>query len=286
MRAAINVSGQYRFHGSGVSGRLSGRSRVTIRRDTLASMSLTLMAAGDGETNYPPMALELSADPRPGRRFEPTVEKSLDGDLLTLAMNLPSASRGVTITREFPGGRGVADIVAVTRWQDGLRKRLSMPQPFLRNETDCAVVAALSANQTRSARSVGKRLGMSDEQVVRRARRLAASGHVEACGSGFRRAPGLEPIGRSYALEAKVSDWQKGISQALRYSTWCDAAAVVLLRPPRDLGELRARCSAFGVGLGVDGRWVVRPRIGRPNEGLRLALSEHWARLMAESELF
>ena len=127
---------------------------------------------------------------------------------------------------------------------------------------------------------------MSDEQVVRRARRLAASGHVEACGSGFRRAPGLEPIGRSYALEAKVSDWQKGISQALRYSTWCDAAAVVLLRPPRDLGELRARCSALGVGLGVDGRWVVRPRIGRPNEGLRLALSEHWARLMAESELF
>lgn len=247
-------------------------------------MPLTLTAGRNYECPSPVAPLEVSADPRPGRRFQPTVEKALDADLMTLAMHLPGAGGGLAITREFPGGRGVADVVAVTRWHETLRRRISMPQPFLRNETDCAVVAALSAHQTRSTRNVGKRVGMSEEQVYRRARALVATGHVEIWGSGFRRAPGFDPIGRAYALEAKVNDWQKGISQALRYATWCDAAAVVLLRPPRDLGEIRNRCSSLGLGLGIGGRWVVRARLGRPNAGLRLALSEHWARLMVESE--
>lgn len=229
---------------------------------------------------------EVFADSRPGRRFEPTVERLLDEDLVTLAMRLPGASEGLAITREFPGGRGVADIVAVTRWQDDLRRRITLPIPFLRNETDCAVVSALAPNQTRSIHSIGKRLGMSEEQVARRVRSLVETGHVEAHGSGFRRTQGLGPIGRSYALEAKVNDWQKGISQALRYSMWCDAAAVVLLRTPRDLGEVKLRCSTLGLGLGVGGRWVVRPRIGRPHAGLRLSMSEQWARIMMKSDSF
>lgn len=249
-------------------------------------MSLTFAVARDRGTPASQAPFEVSAAPRPGRRFEPTVERSLDDDLQNLAMHLPGAGEGLAIAREFPGGRGVADVVAVTRWQSQLRRRIAMPQSFLRNETDCAVVAALSPNQTRTVRSVGTRVGMSDEVVVRRMRSLFASGHVETHGTGFRRARGLEPIGRAYALEAKVSDWQKGISQAMRYSSWCDAAAVVLLRPPRDLGNIKARCSSLGLGLGIDGRWTVRPRLGRPNDGLRLALSEQWARLMAESEAF
>jgi hypothetical protein len=180
----------------------------------------------------------------------------------------------------------VADAVAVTGWQEPLRQRIALQLPFLDNETDCTVVAAFSPNQTRTVTGVAKRLGMSDEQIVRRLRPLAAGGYVEARGSGFRRVQGLEPIGRAYALEAKVSDWQQGVGQALRYSTWCDAAAVVLLRPPRDLSDARSRSSKLGLGLAAGGRWLVRPRIGRPHAGLRLAMSEQFARLIVQSESF
>lgn len=247
----------------------------------VSSMSLTLTDAMGCE---PPALHELSAESRAGQRFEPTLERSLDDDLVSLAMRLPGAGEGVAVAREFPGGRGIADVVAVTRWHEGLRRRIATELPFLRSETDCAVVAGLAPNRTRTAKSLGKQLGMSEEQVRRRLRSLVTTGHAEIRGSGFRRAQDLKPIGRSYALEAKVSDWQKGMSQALRYSMWCDAASVVLLRPPRDLSKIRDRCATLSLGLAVEDRWLIRPRLGRPHAGLRLAMSEQWARLMADSE--
>lgn len=249
-------------------------------------MSLTLTAGRDCETPASHRARVLSAEPRPGRRFAPTLERTLDDDLITLAMHLPGASEGVATAREFTGGRGVADVVALTRWHDDLHQRMATPLPFLRNDTDCAVVAALSPRRTLTAASLSKRLGMSAEQVTRRVRSLVATGHVEHHGSGFRRARVLESIGRTYAFEAKVSDWRQGISQAMRYSTWCDAAALVLLRPPRALGEVEATCSSLGLGLAVGDRWISRPRLGRPHAGLRLAASEQWAQLLTESETF
>lgn len=246
-------------------------------------MSLAPAAANYAWSQAP---RELLGHARPGRRFEPTEERLLDDDLVMLATRLPRASEGLVLVREFAGGRGVADAVAVTGWQESVRQRIASPLPFLDNATDCSVVAALSPNQTRTVAGVGRRLGMSDEQVVRRIRPLTAAGYVERRGSGFRRARCLEPIGRAYALEAKVSDWQQGVRQALRYSTWCDAAAVVLLKPPRDLSDAKERSSKLGLGLAAGGRWVVRPRIGRPHAGLRLAMSEQFARLIADSEPF
>lgn len=249
-------------------------------------MSLALTAATHPLLSGSHAPRELLGHKRPGQRFEPTVERLLDDDLVTLSTRLPRASDGLAIVREFPGGRGVADVVAFTGWQQPVRDRTSLQLPFLLNETDCAVVAALSSNQTRTVPVVSKKLGMSETQLVRRLRPLVTAGYVEPRGSGFRRVQGLGPLGRAYALEAKVSDWRQGMSQALRYSTWCDAAAVVLLKAPRDLSDVKRRCSMLGLGLATEGRWIVRPRIGRPNPGLRLAMSEHFAQRIVESEAF
>lgn len=249
-------------------------------------MSLALTAATHDQVSGSHAPRELLGHARPGRRFEPTMERLLDDDLVTLSARLPRASDGLAIVREFPGGRGVADVVAVTGWQEPVRQRIALQLPFLLNETDCAVVTALSPNQTRTVPIIAKKLGMSEAQLIRRLRPLVTSGYVELTGSGFRRVRGLEPIGRAYALEAKVSDWRQGISQALRYSTWCDAAAVVLLKAPLDLSEVKARCTMLGLGLATEGRWIVRPRIGRPHTGLRLAMSEQFAKRIVESEAF
>lgn len=244
------------------------------------------VTAANLEASWSQAPRELMGHKRPGRPFEPAEERLLDDDLMTLASRLPRAAEGLALVREFPGGRGVADVVAVTGWDEPVRQRIALRLPFIGNETDCSVVAALSPYQTRTVASIGRRLGMSDEQVARRIRTLSSGGYVESRGSGFRRVQGLGPVGRAYALEAKVSDWQQGVGQALRYSTWCDAAAVVLLRPPRDLSAAKDRTSRLGLGLAADGRWVVRPRIGRPHAGLRLAMSEQFVRLIVESESF
>lgn len=249
-------------------------------------MSLALATANHTEPFWSQAPRELLGHTKPGRRFEPMEERLLDEDLVALASKLPGAAKGLVLVREFAGGRGVADAVAVTGWQEPVRRRIALRLPPLDNETDCSVVAALSPNQTRTVGGIGKLLGMSGEQVVRRLRTLAVAGYVEPRGSGYRRVLGLEPIGRAYALEGKVSDWQRGFGQALRYSTWCDAAAVVLLKPPRNLWGARERCSKLRLGLAADGRWVVRPRIGRPHAGLRIAMSEQFAQLIVESEAF
>lgn len=247
-------------------------------------MSLALTGATRHEVSGSHVPHELLGPERSGRRFEPTAERLLDEDLATLSMRLPSASAGLALLREFSGGRGVADAVAVTGWQEAVHDRVVLGLPFLLNETDCSIMAALTPNQTRTLSNVAKKIGMSEQQLARRLRALHSNGYVEPKGSGFRRAQGFDPIGRTYALEAKVGDWRQGVSQALRYSTWCDAAAVVLLKDPRNLAEVKERCSMLGLGFAAEGRWVVRPRIGRPHAGLRLAASEQFVQRVVESK--
>jgi hypothetical protein len=122
------------------------------------------------------------------------------------------------------------------------------------------------------------------EQAERRLRSMVSDGYLKRVGTGFVRHPEIVPIGKAYALEAKVNDWQKGLSQAVRYSSWCDAAAVILLNPPRDLTEVTIRFKGLGIGLGVQSRWVIRPRIGRPQAGLRLAVSEQLGRSISSQK--
>lgn len=212
-----------------------------------------------------------------GQRFEPTTERELDEDLRTLASGLPGANEGLLGVVEFQGPRGVPDLLVMSRGSASLRHRLESGAPFIESLADCAVVAALNVKRPVTGSSVASVTGMSLEQVERRLRALTHTGLVVQNGLGFCRRADLEPIGRTYAFEAKVSDWRRGLDQALRYSAWCDASSLVLLRAPADMRGLIEHCTRLDIGLAVRDDWVRRPRLGRPQRDLRLAASERLA---------
>jgi hypothetical protein len=209
-----------------------------------------------------------------GRRFEPTAERALEPVIKTLASRLPGSASGVLAASQFAGPSGIADLVAVTKAQLLLAARIRTGTPPLRSLSDASVVATVAIRRTTTASHVARVLGISEVQTTRRLRQLSESGFLFQDGSGYRRCPEFVPIGRMYALEAKVSDWRGAIAQALRYVRWADAAAVVLLKGPRDLRNLKDYAKTLRIGVAIGNQWIVKPVLQPVAPGLRLLASE------------
>jgi hypothetical protein len=211
---------------------------------------------------------------RPGRRFAPTVEQQLAPVLRDLASRLPGAAAGVTVIAEMAGPTGLPDLVAVPV-SPRLAARLALPCPPLLTWSDARLAAACSTTRAWSVSTLARRLDADDVALRRRLRRLVVQGALEAGSSGYRRVPDLQPVGRLYALEAKVDDWSAGLGQALRYGGWADASAAVLGQLPRDRSKAVTQATDLGLGLALGARWLVRPRVRRLALARRLWASEH-----------
>lgn len=166
--------------------------------------------------------------------------------------------------------------MATTRYQHQLRARENATVPPVTNKSDAAVLAVLPSKVARTPLWIADTCGVSLALALDRLRSLRGRGAVLESEGTYRRHPALEPLGHTYAFEAKVADWGKGLTQALRYLAWADSASIVLLEPPKILTRVTDQCRSLGVGLAVEDTWKVRPRIGRPNQALRLAASESW----------
>jgi len=220
---------------------------------------------------------------RAGHRFQSIAERELDTDLRSLAARLPHGDDDILLIPEFAGANGIADLVSLTRSREALHSRISSGIPFLTNLMDASIVASVPIGRTAAVSSTAVKLGMSERQLSGRVRRLVSNGSLLKFGHGFRRDPNIIPIGRMYAFEAKVTDWRRAMSQAVRYGTWSDAVGVVLLNRPRDISAAADRARTFKIGLAVGKTWIVRPRI-RPNDvGLRLFASERFCETTALS---
>jgi hypothetical protein len=178
------------------------------------------------------------------------------------------------VIREMPGPTGLPDAVAVPI-TSAMIDRLELGVPALLAQNDARLAAACGMHRPRSLAALAKRLGMGIEPTAQRARRLCRSGALIISGNGFVRPDALAPIGRLYALEAKVDDWSGGLRQALRYGSWADASGAVIGHLPDDRTVAVRQASILGLGLALAGRWLVRPQIRALPFGYRLWASEH-----------
>lgn len=212
---------------------------------------------------------------RPGRRFTPGAERELEPVLRGLAARLPGAGRGVSVIAEMPGPAGIPDLVAVPL-TTSLAQRLNHRTSPLLSWPDVRIVAAASVNRPLSSAVVARRIGIQEQAVLRHVPRLVHLGALTKTETGcLLRPAAMEPVGTLYALEAKVDDWSAGLDQALRYSSWADASAVVVLRLPRDHSRAVALAKDLQLGLALGSRWLVRPTVRRLEFARRLWASEH-----------
>jgi hypothetical protein len=215
--------------------------------------------------------------PRPGRRFEPVGERDLSTDTLAAARSLPNAYRGVRVLLENAGPFGIPDLLAVVGPVALLDDRLALDVPPLLNQVDAGVVAAAASSAPRSPASLARRVGWTEETVVRRLPHLIRSGALLRVGrDSFVRPAALRPVGRLYAIEAKVKDWRRALKQARTYGVWCDSYVIVMASlASGSLDALIGGVSEDGGGLMVSGKWVRRPVVTTRPAAPRLWGSEH-----------
>lgn len=241
-------------------------------------------AALHGAVNVPVMlgkglrqvvSLETSR-PRAGRRFEPSHELELLPDALRAAKGLPGAHRGLVMVSEMTGPNGIPDFTALVGEETKLDSRLSCDVPPLLNEVDAGVVSVSAVKQARSAQQLAGLLGWPEATVARRLPSLVRNGALSDEGGRFTRHEALQPLGRLYAIEVKVSDWRRALRQARVYSLWADNYVLVLGRLTDAASTLALdQVEIDSAGLYINNCWHRKPTSNKLPPYKRLWAAEY-----------
>lgn len=220
--------------------------------------------------------MTVLASCRPPRQplFEPRAERALHPALIDIAHHLPGASRGCLAMADFQGPWGVPDLAALVARPANREVRQAAGVPPLLAEHDCRLVTY--SNAWIELEELGRRARVTTGQVERRVSRLIRIGALERGPTGkLRSNPSIKPMGRLWALEAKVSDWRRGLAQAHRYRMWADASVLALgdTRASREAISRDAR--SLRIAVWISGRWLIRPQLAAPDRARRLWASEH-----------
>lgn len=232
-------------------------------------------------------AVQHTSAPRAGRRFEPTHELALHDDALAACSSLPGSHRGVFVVREMTGPIGIPDLTALVADRSLLQDRLALGvQPVL-NQLDAAIVAKATVKVPRSSHALAKALGWPTETIVRRVPGLVRGGALIAVQPDqYVRPAALRPLGRLYAVEAKVKDRTAAIQQARTYSAWADSYVLIMgALAPRPLQLLLVEVEADRGGLVVDGQWLRRPVMRSLDPARRFWSAEHFVAAVMNAPL-
>lgn len=223
------------------------------------------------------LAVQETSRPRAGRRFQPTHELALTQPAIDACAALPGAHRGIAVIREMTGPFGIPDFTALVGPHELLDARLALQVPPLLHQVDAAVASVAHPRQARSAEMFARRLGWPVDTVRRRVPDLVRVGAlVEVRPDRFVRPEALTPLGRLYAVEAKVRESRQALRQGRSYSVWADNYVLVMgPLTSRAVEPLRAQVAQDRAGLVVDGRWVCRPAVHPLAPASRLWAAEH-----------
>lgn len=185
------------------------------------------------------------------------------------------------------GPFGIPDFTALVGPPALLRDRLALGVPPLLHQVDAGVVAAAHPRQARSSEGLARLLGWPIETVQRRLPEVVRVGAlIEARPGRYVRPEALAPLGRLYAVEAKVREWGQALRQGRTYSVWADSYVLVMgPLATRARESLRAQVSADRAGLVVDGRWLSRPVVHPLPAAQRLWAAEHLVAAVAGGAL-
>lgn len=197
----------------------------------------------------------------PGRAFVPTEELDVQARLPELAGRLPGVGARSLLITECVGPHGVPDLVVLVGDGAALERRLASGLPPMTNELDAEILVRLSASSGVWLDEILAAIPASTPRVVKR--RLTQLEGVEAIrrtrvGAYVRRSE-FRPLGRTHALEAKVSDWGRAIRQALGYASWCDYVSVVLGKTPRSVDGVASQMASHRLGFAVGEEWIAKP---------------------------
>jgi hypothetical protein len=252
---------------------VGANSAVVMERPALAAVTEAMAGTGHRLAVVSSGAVLEVASQRPvlSPKFEPRAESALAGTLRDVAANLPGGRAGVVAVEEFRGPWGVPDLAVLTPKRTELRLACGIP-PLL-SQHDCRLVTAATRWTEPAELAAIARVALAP--AARHVRRLVSAGALDMRGGRLRRSSGMIPLGRLWAVEAKVDDWQTGLAQVHRYRLWADGAVLVLGRARVPTEEIAMRARHYQVGLVIDGRWILRPPMLPPSAATRLRASEH-----------
>lgn len=233
-----------------------------------------------GQTGSPKMMTLIETSlPRPGRRFEPVQERELHGTAVSACASLPGTHRGLTVVSEMAGPFGVPDFTALVGDSSRLVRRRALGIGPVTNDVDAGIVAVLSSSLGRTEAWIASRLGWPVSTVHRRIPGLLRTQAINEVRPGrYVRHPGLGPIGRLYAVEAKINDWTSALRQVRTYRVWADSYVLVMGKLSMQiLAKLSPEVARDAGGLVVNSEWLIRPRLGRVAPYRRLQAAEYFA---------
>jgi hypothetical protein len=179
---------------------------------------MRLKKSTDQRMSSPRLVVRQARRQNGGRRFAAQRELSLAAAAREAMGLLPGSDEGLLVRQEAAGPFGIPDFLCLSGDLEVWRRRRRLLVPPILNPVDASIVAQASDARPYGVKTLAKFARLPEATVERRMPHLLQTGGLlEYSASTVVRPNALRPLGRLFAVEMKVKDWQKALHQCRRY---------------------------------------------------------------------